>query len=316
MSKKMLWGGRRYKSFDFMIKEKFGEKLYKLALDGGMSCPNRDGKISYGGCIFCSNGGSGDFAARLCGSVDEQLSRAKELVKNKYNGSGYIAYFQAYTNTYADVSYLEQLFEPIVEREDIKALSIATRPDCLPEDVVDLIERLNKIKPVWVELGLQTVSEKTAKLINRGYDLACYDDAIKKLRKTGAEIITHMIIGLPNETKNDILKTAEYIGKTADGIKLQLLHVLKNTRLAQMYFNKEFSVLTMEEYVSITADIISILPQNITIHRLTGDGKREELIAPLWSLEKMRVLNAINHELKARDLWQGKYNNEISQLKF
>lgn len=310
MSEKVLWGGRRYRSFDFMIKEKFGEKLYKLALDGGMSCPNRDGKISYGGCIFCSNGGSGDFASRLCGSVDEQLGRAKELVKNKYSGSGYIAYFQAYTNTYADVAYLEHLFRPIVERDDIKALSIATRPDCLPDDVVGLIAQLNKIKPVWVELGLQTVNEKTVKLINRGYDLACYDDAIKKLRKTGAEIISHMIIGLPNETKNDILKTAEYIGETSDGIKLQLLHVLQNTRLAQMYFNKEFSVLTMEEYVSIIADIIGILPQSITIHRLTGDGKKEELIAPLWSLEKMKVLNAINHELKTRDVWQGKFYNK------
>lgn len=314
MSEKMLWGGRRYRSFDFMIKEKFGEKLYKIALDGGMSCPNRDGKISYGGCIFCSNGGSGDFASRLCDSVDEQLSRAKELVRNKYSGSGYIAYFQAYTNTYADVAYLEHLFRPIVERDDIKALSIATRPDCLPGDVVDLIAQLNKIKPVWVELGLQTVSEKTAKLINRGYDLACYDDAIKKLRKTGAEIISHMIIGLPNETKNDILKTAEYIGETSDGIKLQLLHVLQNTRLAEMYFNEEFSVLTMEEYVSIIADIISILPQNITIHRLTGDGKKEELIAPIWSLEKMRVLNAINHELKTRDVWQGKFYNRVALL--
>lgn len=314
MSEKMLWGGRRYRSFDFMIKEKFGEKLYKIALDGGMSCPNRDGKISYGGCIFCSNGGSGDFASRLCGNVDEQLSRAKELVRNKYSGSGYIAYFQAYTNTYADVAYLEHLFRPIVERDDIKALSIATRPDCLPGDVVDLIAQLNKIKPVWVELGLQTVSEKTAKLINRGYDLACYDDAIKKLRKTGAEIISHMIIGLPNETKNDILKTAEYIGETSDGIKLQLLHVLQNTRLAEMYFNEEFSVLTMEEYVSIIADIISILPQNITIHRLTGDGKKEELIAPIWSLEKMRVLNAINHELKTRDVWQGKFYNRVALL--
>lgn len=314
MSEKMLWGGRRYRSFGFMIKEKFGEKLYKIALDGGMSCPNRDGKISYGGCIFCSNGGSGDFASRLCGSVDEQLSRAKELVRNKYSGSGYIAYFQAYTNTYADVAYLEHLFRPIVERDDIKALSIATRPDCLPGDVVDLIAQLNKIKPVWVELGLQTVSEKTAKLINRGYDLACYDDAIKKLRRTGAEIISHMIIGLPNETKNDILKTAEYIGETSDGIKLQLLHVLQNTRLAEMYFNEEFSVLTMEEYVSIIADIISILPQNITIHRLTGDGKKEELIAPIWSLEKMRVLNAINHELKTRDVWQGKFYNRVALL--
>lgn len=314
MSEKMLWGGRRYRSFDFMIKEKFGEKLYKIALDGGMSCPNRDGKISYGGCIFCSNSGSGDFASRLCGSVDEQLSRAKELVRNKYSGSGYIAYFQAYTNTYADVAYLEHLFRSIVERDDIKALSIATRPDCLPGDVVDLIAQLNKIKPVWVELGLQTVSEKTAKLINRGYDLACYDDAIKKLRKTGAEIISHMIIGLPNETKNDILKTVEYIGETSDGIKLQLLHVLQNTRLAEMYFNEEFSVLTMEEYVSIIADIISILPQNITIHRLTGDGKKEELIAPIWSLEKMRVLNAINHELKTRDVWQGKFYNRVALL--
>lgn len=300
------YNGRRYYSLDAYLKNTFGRKLYKLSLSAGMSCPNRDGTLSYGGCIFCSQGGSGDFASDAALDIEDQISYAKSLVWAKYDGNDFIAYFQSFTNTYAPVSRLEEIFMPVIEREDISVLSIATRPDCLEDDKLRLISRLSAIKPVWVELGLQTIHPSTARLINRGYELSCYDNAVRGLKEAGAEVITHMIIGLPHETRKDILSTASYIGSSgADGIKLQLLHVLENTRLAQMYTSGDFTTLTESEYVSLVADIISILPQNIVIHRLTGDGNKKELIAPKWSGDKRRVLNEINHELKVRNIVQG-----------
>lgn len=303
--KKTFWGGRRYCSLDYMLKERYSEKLYKLSLNGGMTCPNRDGKISEGGCIFCSAGGSGDFAANFNPDIAKQIEQAKTLVSKKYQGDRFIAYFQAYTNTYASVEYLRKLFMDTIMRDDIAILSIATRPDCLGDDVIKLLAELNRIKPVWVELGLQTINESTARLINRGYELSCYDEAVRRLRNIGVEIITHMIIGLPYETKEDILSTAEYIGKTANGIKLQLMHILKNTKLLEMYEKGEFKALTEEEYIEIVCEIISILPREMVIHRLTGDGNPDELIAPLWSLRKLQVLNGINHRLKELDIIQG-----------
>lgn len=303
--KKTFWGGRRYCSLDYMLKERYGEKLYKLSLNGGMTCPNRDGKISEGGCIFCSAGGSGDFAANFNPDIAKQIEQAKTLVSKKYQSNRFIAYFQAYTNTYAPVEYLRKLFMDTIMRDDIAILSIATRPDCLGDDVIELLAELNRIKPVWVELGLQTINESTAKLINRGYELSCYDEAVRKLKNIGVEIITHMIIGLPYETKEDILSTAEYIGKTANGIKLQLMHILKNTKLLEMYEKGEFKALTEEKYIEIVCEIISILPRKMVIHRLTGDGNPDELIAPLWSLRKLQVLNGINHRLKELDIIQG-----------
>lgn len=303
--KKTFWGGRRYCSLDYMLKERYSEKLYKLSLNGGMTCPNRDGKISEGGCIFCSAGGSGDFAANFNPDIAKQIEQAKTLVSKKYQGDRFIAYFQAYTNTYASVEYLRKLFMDTIMRDDIAILSIATRPDCLGDDVIKLLAELNRMKPVWVELGLQTINESTARLINRGYELSCYDEAVRKLKNIGVEIITHMIIGLPYETKEDILSTAEYIGKTANGIKLQLMHILKNTKLLEMYEKGEFKALTEEEYIEIVCEIISILPREMVIHRLTGDGNPDELIAPLWSLRKLQVLNGINHRLKELDIIQG-----------
>ena len=303
--KKTFWGGRRYCSLDYMLKERYSEKLYKLSLNGGMTCPNRDGKISEGGCIFCSAGGSGDFAANFNPDIAKQIEQAKTLVSKKYQGDRFIAYFQAYTNTYAPVEYLRKLFMDTIMRDDIAILSIATRPDCLGDDVIELLAELNRIKPVWVELGLQTINESTARLINRGYELSCYDEAVRRLRNIGVKIITHMIIGLPYETKEDILSTAEYIGKTANGIKLQLMHILKNTKLLEMYEKGEFKALTEEEYIEIVCEIISILPREMVIHRLTGDGNPDELIAPLWSLRKLQVLNEINHRLKELDIIQG-----------
>lgn len=301
-----MWGGRRWHSLDYDLKEKFGEKLYKLSLNGGMTCPNRDGKIAYGGCIFCSQSGSGDFTADRNKSIDEQIEEAKSSVKAKFSGERYIAYFQAYTNTYASAEYLRKLFMPVILRNDIAVLSIATRPDCLEDEKIELIKELAKIKPVWVELGLQTIHKKTAQLIHRGYALAVYDEAVQKLKSAGAEIITHMIIGLPGETKKEFLQTAEYIGKIgSDGIKLQLLHVLKNTVLAKMYENHEFEVLSQEEYISAIVDIIALLPAEIVIHRLTGDGNHAELIAPKWSGDKRKILNLINHELKIKNIIQG-----------
>lgn len=301
-----LWNGRRYFSLDSYLKSAFGEKLYKLSLNGGMSCPNRDGKISFGGCIFCSSGGSGDFAYDCSTNTDKQIDAAKELVKNKFDGTRYIAYFQAYTNTYAPVTYLEKLFRPVIMRDDIAVLSVATRPDCLEDDKIQLLAELAAIKPVWIELGLQTIHKKTAELINRGYDTVCYDNAVKKLKAAGINVITHMIVGLPYENREDMLRTAEHIGMTgSDGIKIQLLHVLENTKLAEMYRRGDFDVLSEDEYIHLVADIISVLPENIVIHRLTGDGNKKELIAPKWSGDKRRVLNLINHELKVRNIIQG-----------
>ncbi len=311
-----FWNGRRYYSLDSYLKNTFGEKLYKLSLDGGMTCPNRDGTLSYGGCIFCG-GGSGDFAASHCMSIDEQITAAKTLVQNKYNGNRYIAYFQSYTNTYAPCDTLRQLFLPVIQRPDIAVLSIATRPDCLPKPVLELLAELNTIKPVWVELGLQTIHEYTARYINRGYPLTVYQNAAEHLHQLEIPVITHMIIGLPNETDEDILQTARYIGKVGqNGIKLQLLHILKNTVLAEHYAQKQFSALSFEKYVDLVCRILSVLPPDMVIHRLTGDGNKDELIAPLWSCDKRRVLNTIQHELKTRNLWQGKdfllYDAKIS----
>ena len=299
-----LWNGRRYYSLDCYLKETFGEKLYKLSLNGGMTCPNRDGKISTGGCIFCSEGGSGEFAAP-CTDISQQIDYAKSLVQDKFNGDKYIAYFQAYTNTYAPIEYLRELFMPVIQRNDIAVLSVATRPDCLEDDKIQLISELAKIKPVWIELGLQTMHQTTADFINRGYPLECYETAVKNLKQAGAEIITHIIVGLPYESREDMLQTAQYVGQFTDGIKIQLLHVLKNTRLAELYENGLFETLNEYEYISLVADMISVLPENVVIHRLTGDGDKNLLISPKWSGDKRRILNLINHEMKVRNIYQG-----------
>lgn len=299
------WSGRRYYSLDCYLKEQFGEKLYKLSLNGGMTCPNRDGKLSYHGCIFCSEGGSGEFAAPFT-DIDTQINYAKSLVKDKFHGDKYIAYFQAYTNTYADTEYLRKLFMPVIMRDDIAVLSIATRPDCLEDDKLQLISELAKIKPVWIELGLQTIHETTAGFINRGYSLECYDNAVARLKQIGVTVITHIILGLPNETRQDMLATVKYVGSSGiGGIKLQLLHVLKNTKLAELYENHFFDVFGENDYISLIAEIIGYLPPNIVIHRLTGDGDKKLLIAPKWSGDKRRILNLINHELKVKNIYQG-----------
>lgn len=287
----------KYTTLNSYLKEKFGCKVYKISLDCGFTCPNRDGTLGYGGCIFCSEGGSGDFAESRTLGVTEQIESGKEKVKNKIKSGKYIAYFQAFTNTYADVNTLEKIFSEAINHPDIVALSIATRPDCLEQKKVELLSRLNKIKPIFVELGLQTVNEKTAKYIRRGYTLDVYDDAVKRLHEQGINVVTHIIIGLPYETKEDMLSSVKYVCKVTDGIKLQLLHILKGTDLAKDYFEHKFEVLSLEEYTDIIAECVKIIPENVVIHRLTGDGAKKNLIAPLWSADKKKVLNTINKRL-------------------
>jgi radical SAM protein, TIGR01212 family len=304
----MNWNGKPYHSLDYSVREQFGEKLYKLALDGGMSCPNRDGTIGYGGCIFCSEGGSGDFAQKRLTSVTRQIEDAKKRLEHKFTGR-YIAYFQSYTNTYAPVSYLEPLFMEAISHPDIAVLSIATRPDCLPEDVLELLSRLNQIKPVWIELGLQTIHPQTAGLIRRGYPLSCFETAYQNLKKRGISVIVHVILGLPGETKEIMRSTISYLADRSpvlDGIKLQLLHILKGTSLAAMYQEHPFPIFSMEDYIDFVIDCVELLPPEIVIHRITGDGPKSLLIAPMWSANKKLVLNTLTRRFKERASYQGK----------
>ncbi len=283
--------------------ELFGEKLYKLSLDAGFSCPNRDGTLDTRGCIFCSAGGSGDFAGDRRESVHEQIEHEKSRVAAKFRGGRYIAYFQAFTNTYASAAQLEKLFEPVIEREDIAALSIATRPDCLPPETLELLGRLNKIKPVWVELGLQTVHAKSAEYIRRGYPLEVFDRALEALGEPDIHTIVHLILGLPGETREDMLESVRYVGERgAGGVKLQLLHVLEGTDLARDYRAGKFSCFALDEYASLVADCIESLPRDTVVHRFTGDGPKRSLIAPLWTAVKKRVLNTVNAVLRERGI--------------
>ena len=303
----MPFSEKRYYSLDSYIKQTFGEKLYKLALNGGMSCPNRDGTLGRGGCIFCSKGGSGDFAADQKLSIPEQIQNAKELVCKKHSGSSYIAYFQAYTNTYATVSYLERIYKEAIQEPDIKVLSIATRPDCLPEETLDLLERINQQKPVWVELGLQTIHKSSSDFIRRGYELDVFEKAVYDLKKRGISVIVHTILYLPNETREMMLETISYLNKLPiDGIKLQLLHVLKGTDLADYYMSNPFHLPDLEEYLETLGIMISHLRPDIVVHRITGDGPKSLLIAPLWTGNKRHVLNSIQKYFKNSDIRQGK----------
>lgn len=293
-----------YYSLNEYYNQKYGKKVYKLAISGGMTCPNRDGSLDTRGCIFCS-GGSGDFAESCALSVSEQLERAKSRVAKKTPGGAYIAYFQPYTNTYADVAYLRRIFREAIAPDDIVGLSIATRPDCLGDDVIALLRELNTRKPVTVELGLQTIHETTAAYIRRGYPLSVYDTAVADLHAAGIEVVTHVILGLPGESPEMMEETVRYVGRVTDGIKLQLLHVLEGTDLADAYLKGAFETLTLEQYTDILCRCIGLLPAHVVIHRLTGDGAKSRLIAPLWSADKKRVLNAINREFERRQVIQG-----------
>ena len=284
-----------YYSFNQYLKNTFGFKVYKISINAGFTCPNRDGTLGTRGCIFCSRGGSGDFAESSLLSITEQIESGKLRVAKKIKSGKYIAYFQAFTNTYAPVDVLAEKYYEAINHPDIVGISIATRPDCLGEEVLTLLSEINKIKPVFVELGLQTIHEKTAEYIRRGYPLSVYDAAIRALKNAGINTVVHLIIGLPNESREDMLESVEYVCKSgADGIKLQLLHILKGTDLANDYLSGKFEALSMEKYLSIIKDCIKIIPKNVVIHRLTGDGPKKDLIAPLWSADKKSVLNALN----------------------
>ena len=280
------------------LKKRFGSKVYKIALDGGFTCPVRDGKLDTRGCIFCSAGGSGEFASDRSLSITEQIEQGKNRVAGKIHDGRYIAYFQAYTGTYAPVERLRALYQEAIRHPDIVALSIATRPDCLPAEVLDLLEEMNRQKPVWVELGLQSIHAKTAEYIRRGYPLSVYDEAVQALHQRGIEVITHLILGLPGETVEDMCASVRYVcdGRT-DGIKLQLLHILKGTDLAEVYREGRVHALSEDEYIAILQKLVPLIPDDVVVHRLTGDGDKKLLIAPLWSADKKHVLNRIRREV-------------------
>ena len=306
------WNGKPYHSLDYMLRQMFGEKIYKVTLNGGMTCPNRDGKIGERGCIFCSAGGSGDFAASASLSITEQIRQQIQMLSAKRPIHKYIAYFQAYTNTYAPVEYLEKIFTEAIQNPDICAISIGTRPDCLEEPVIRLLSRLNQIKPVWVELGLQTIHEHTARYIRRGYPLSCFDQAMQSLHQAGLDVIVHTILGLPGETSRDVLDTMKYLNACQiQGIKLQLLHVLSGTDLAADYQAGKFSVLDREEYIDLVIRCLEHLDPSIVIHRVTGDGPKDLLIAPLWASRKREVLNLLHHQMKEQGSYQGKTFTQV-----
>lgn len=307
----MFWNEKRYYSLDYYLKQTFGEKVYRLALDGGMTCPNRDGTLGDRGCIFCSQAGSGDFAQRGCQSISQQLTAAKIQMYSKRNCRKFIAYFQAYTNTYAPVDYLRKIFTEAILDPDVVILSIATRPDCLSSEILQLLTELNKIKPVWVELGLQTIHPVTSRFIRSGFTLECFDQAVNELKLCHIPVIVHVILGLPGESRTQMLETVSHVGSLqVFGIKLQLLHILSDTDLGDLYKKQPFALLSQDTYCNLIADCLERLPETITIHRLTGDGPKELLTAPLWSSAKRSVLNQIEQTLKIRDTWQGKYYSD------
>lgn len=300
------WDGKRYNSLNYFLRSRFGEKVFKISLDAGFTCPNRDGTISKGGCIFCSPRGSGDFAGQG-GNLIQQFHEVKEIMSKKWKGGKYIAYFQAYTNTYAPVDVLREKYNSVLNISNVVGIAIATRPDCLSEEVLDLLEEINKKTYIWVELGLQTVNKKTANIINRGYDIEVYIDAMKRLKKRNIETVTHVILGLPGENRDDMLKTIKFVGNSpSKGIKLHLLHLMENTKMVELYNRGNLSFLEMDEYVNLIVDSIEMLPEEMIIHRLTGDSPRSSIIGPMWSLKKWEVLNSIDKRFLERNTYQGK----------
>jgi radical SAM protein (TIGR01212 family) len=302
----MQWDNKRYYSLNYFLRQKFGSKVFKISLDAGFSCPNRDGTISKGGCVFCSERGSGDFAGNRCYSIKEQFKDIKEMMNKKWKEGKYIAYFQAYTNTYAPVEVLRQKYEEAINEEGVVALAIATRPDCLSDEILDLLDEINKRVYTWVELGLQTSNEATARKINRGYNLEVFEKAVKDLRSRNIDVVTHVIFGLPGENKEDMLETVRYVSSNdIQGVKYHLLHLMENTPLVNLYRKGELKFLEQEEYIDIICSAIASTPSEVVIHRLTGDAPRNLLIGPKWSLKKWEVLNTIDSELINRNIYQG-----------
>jgi uncharacterized protein len=303
----MQWGDKRYNSLNYFLKEKFKEKVFKVSLDAGFTCPNRDGKISKGGCIFCSQRGSGDFTGTSANLV-RQFYEGIELVSRKWKCEKYIAYFQAFTNTYGEVSDLREKYYSVLNIQGVCGIAIATRPDCLNDEVLDLLHEISKITFLWVELGFQTSKSESAELINRGYENEVYLKATRDLSQRGIYAVTHVIFGLPGESKEDMLKTIDFVKNTDTwGIKFQLLHLIQDTPMMELYNDGRLRFLEQEEYIETVIDAIEILPEDMVIHRLTGDGPQNQLVGPLWSTDKIKVLNKLNNRFVERDTWQGKF---------
>lgn len=297
---------KRYNSLDNFFKNEFGEKIYKVSLDGGFTCPNRDGTLSYEGCIFCNETGSGDFAGSRGKSIAEQIEEQLKLIEKKFPEGKVIAYFQNFTNTYGNIDYLRKIYYEALKHPRVIGLAIATRPDCFGADIIELLSEINNNYFLWIELGLQTINENVAKIINRQYPLKTYEEAAKKLNEKNIKFVTHIIVGLPEENEDDPLNTALFAEKCGTwGVKIHLLHIIKNTRLEQYFIKNELKIQKKEEYVKKVVKILANMSYNIVIHRLTGDGNRETLVAPLWSLNKRDVLNSIEKELKAQNIYQG-----------
>lgn len=303
---------KRYYTLNNFLRDKFNTKVMKISLDGGFSCPNRDGKINKGGCIFCSERGSGDFSGNRRLSITDQFLEVKDMMNEKWKNGKYIAYFQAYTNTYDTISNLRKKYDEAINQENVVALAIATRPDCLSNEVLDLLEEYNKKIYTWIELGFQTSNEKTSEIINRGYKNQTYIEAMKNLHSRGIDVVTHIIFGLPNENKKDMLNTVKFVvNQGVRGVKFHLLHLMKNTPMMKLYENGMLSFMEMDEYIDLIIEALEILPKDVVVHRLTGDAPRDLLVGPMWSLKKWEILNEIDRRLEERNTYQGRrYDNE------
>lgn len=305
-----MWGDKRYHTLNYELRKNFGQKVMKLSLDGGFTCPNRDGTIGNRGCIFCGEEGSGEFAGSRILNIKDQIEEQKRLLSKKWSTDKYIAYFQNFTNTYSSYDDLKEKYYGAISEEGVVALAIATRPDCLSEDILDLLSEINDKTYLWIELGLQTINDKSAKFIRRGYSIKIYEEAIEKLNKRNIKVVTHLIFGLPKETKEDMLDSVKYVADINTwGVKFHLLYIQKGTDLYEYYLRNPFDILNREEYISLVADGLELLPKSMVIHRLTGDGKRDLLYEPRWSLDKLRVLSGIDKELRIRNSYQGKKYN-------
>jgi radical SAM protein (TIGR01212 family) len=299
---------KRYHTWNYHLRNKFGHKVFKVALDGGFDCPNRDGTVAHGGCTFCSAAGSGDFAGNRADDLVKQFDEIREKMHSKWKDGKYMAYFQAFTNTHAPVDVLREKYETVLNEEGVMGLSIATRPDCLPDDVVEYLAELHERTYLWVELGLQTVHESTANLINRAHDFPSYVEGVEKLRKHGIRVCSHIINGLPLESTDMMMETAREVSKLdVQGIKIHLLHLLKGTPMVKQYEKGMLKFLSFDDYIRLVCDQLEILPPEMIVHRITGDGPIDLMIGPMWSVNKWEVLNAIDDELLRRNSWQGKY---------
>ena len=297
---------KRYHTWNYYLRNTFGEKIFKVSINAGFTCPNIDGKVAYGGCTYCSKEGSGDFAGNPKDDLIKQFTDIKEMMLRKWPNAKYIGYFQAYTNTYAPLEVLKEKYETILAQDDVVGLSISTRPDCLEDDVLEYLAELNERTNLWVELGLQTIHDSTSKIINRGHDYKTFLEGVEKLKSKNIKTVVHIINGLPGEDYNMMMETAKAVADlNVHGIKIHLLHVIKNTPMARMLEKNMMSLMTQDDYVNLVCDQLEILPPEMVIHRLTGDGKKEDLVGPLWSLKKWEVLNAIDDTMKARDSYQG-----------